>query len=248
MNHDFVFNDVKKYSESLSKLNLCYTYEGQDFSTTTRLHQIEELIITYSENKPSVGFFYNIKSHSNYYGLRFLLEGSELYHFGQNKLLLTASECMLFQPRHSSFYERKTTSIGINFLIPQKILAPKIIDFNQLGTKLICSSGFGKLIYSGVASLELELHLLTDAQKVFLASHLVDLIADWLNENQTKSKDLFLSVKEYIDQHIEDPLLQLQTMSIVFNKSSRTIQDLFKRENMTFSNYLLDQRLILASK
>lgn len=248
MSQDLIFDNIREYSDYLNLLNLHYSLDGYGYSTNTRLHLIDHLIVTYSENLPSTGLFYDTHGESIHYGLRFLISGFELYHMNQDKILLSQEECFLFQPKNAGFYERKTPSTGINFLIPKEILAPKITNFNHQGDKLTCKTGLGKIIFTEILHTEQELHHLSDYQKKLVLMNLIILIAEWLNETQSQAKELFLQLTEYIDQNLFETSLSLESVASAFSKSPRTIQKVFSQKKLTFSKYLLDKRLIVASQ
>ncbi|MBV7392423.1 helix-turn-helix transcriptional regulator [Enterococcus sp. ALS3] len=248
MSQDLVFDNVQEYSDYLNLLNLHYSLDGYGYSTNTRLHLIDHLIITYSENLPSTGLFYDTHGESIHYGLRFLFSGSELYHMNQDKILLSQEECFLFQPKNAGFYERKTPSTGINFLIPKEILAPKITNFNHHGDKLTCKTGLGKIIFTEILHAEQELHHLSDYQKKLVLMNLIVLIAEWLNETQSETKEFFLQLTDYINQNIFETSLSLESVASAFSKSPRTIQKAFSQKQLTFSKYLSNKRLIAASQ
>lgn len=246
MNESIFFENIDDYIDTLRKLNFNYSYKGFLKETKTRLHEIDDVIMTYSENSPSTGFFYH--TNYSYYNFRFLLSGTESYNIDGFNIILTPGDCLFGKPNQAVEYERNTESCAINVLIPKEWLI--LTNDNQAvyrKNKINCHSGIGKIIFKFTVLLEEELFDLDKFSRSSLIKQYLEMIIDWLNQEQSDFSALLLDVLNSIDSNISNPSYSLDILSQQVKKSPRTVQKTLKEYDLTFSTYLQDKRLLLST-
>ncbi|MGM0216580.1 helix-turn-helix transcriptional regulator [Enterococcus sp. AZ109] len=250
------FTDPQEYIQNLDQVNFAYSLVSSEKKAMhfSRIHVIDDLVFTFSDHEPSQGHFFNEETDKRYVGLRFLSSGTEQHHFSSKKLLLTQHECLFFDlSSGKGLYERLTRTQGINILLPYHLIAMRIPDTRHFCLKLNCQNGLGKMVKEYSFLIESQLIHLSIKDRNKVIENYLDLLCFWLiqpeNVKVNYSKEiLFAQVQDYIHHHLHDSHLNLTKVAEYFGLSQRTIQHLFSDEQMSFSKYVMNQRLTGAAK
>ncbi|MDR0921761.1 MAG: helix-turn-helix transcriptional regulator [Lactobacillales bacterium] len=249
------FTDPQEYIRNLD-------YEHFGYSVTSnqkvamhfsRIHLLDDIVITFSDSEPSIGSFFNEECATRYIGLRFLKSGRERHCFHSRHLDITGDECLFFDLTGKGVYERLTRTEGINVLLPFPVVSKKINDNHSFCVPLDCAKGLGRIVKDYTFSFESQLPFLTEEERDRAIENYLDLLCQWLLECQERSSEnrkelLFLHIEDYISRHLCDETLSLTNISDFFSVSSRTIQKIFNEQGMTFSKYVIEKRLLNSLK
>jgi len=146
-----------------------------------------------------------------------------------------------------------TQFLGIR--IPESLLASRITDL-EAGIKLMPGATATKLLAAYARSLLGRGAMVPEAQLLF-ASHVVDLAAHALDPTQDAlAAAEYLSlpavrlqvIKSDILSHVQDDALDVQALAARHQITPRYVHLLFEREGLTYSQFVLQQRLDRANR
>lgn len=244
------FTDPQEYIENLDHVNFSYSLSSDEQVAMhySRIHVINEMVITYSDHEASTGFFVNEHRNQKYIGLRFIRSGRERHSYNGQSILLNKEECLFFDLSGNGGYQRLSRVEGINLLLPYKMFSLKIPHMADFCFRLNCRHGLGKIIFDHTFLLEEQLSGLSEDELLVVLDNYFDLLCHWLiqYENQQLSQQnivQFAQIQEYITRHLSNETLNLSLIATHFKLSQRTIQKLFEEQGLSFSKYLTNERL-----
>lgn len=249
------FTNPQEYIESLDQVNFSYSLSSEEKIAMhySRIHVINDLIITFSDHEASAGFFTNEHRHQKYFGLRFIRSGRERHSYNGQNILLDKEECLFFDLSGKGGYRRLSRVEGINLLLPHDQMATKIPKMTDFCFSLDCRQGLGKVLFDYTFLFEEQLLGLSKDERVMVVDNYLDLLCQWLiqSENQPPNQQnalLFAQIQDYLSHHLSNATLNLSSVANHFKLSPRTIQKLFGEQGLTFSKYLVNERLRHAAQ
>lgn len=249
------FTDPQDYIENLDHVHFGYSVSSNEKVVMhySRIHVVNDLVLTFSDHEASTGFFVNEHRNQKYFGLRFIRSGRERHSFKDQRILLDSEECIFFDLSGKGVYQRLSRVEGINVLLPYKMLATRIPNMEGICYKLNCRQGLGKIVFDYTFLIEEQLSKLPEEERMMVIENYLDLLCLWLiqSENQQPNQQnllLFAQIQEFITHHLTNQNLNLSSVANHLNLSQRTIQKLFEEHGLTFSRYLTDERLRHASQ
>lgn len=249
------FTDPQAYIESLDQVKFSYSLSSEEKIAMhySRIHVINDLVMTFSDHEASTGYFTNEHRHQKYFGLRFIRSGRERHSYNGQSTLLDKEECLFFDLSGKGGYRRLSRVEGINLLLPHDVLASKIPKMTDFCFRLDCRQGLGKVVIEYTFLLEEELIGLSQDERVIVMDNYLDILCQWLiqSENQLPNQQntlLFAQIQDYLTHHLSNEELNLSSVANHFNLSPRTIQKLFCEQGLTFSKYLVNERLRHAAQ
>jgi two-component system, response regulator YesN len=93
-------------------------------------------------------------------------------------------------------------------------------------------------------------HVMNDKQvSDFLMSFFTSIMQELVESQQSHQKTLIMNVKKYIDDHLHDPQLRLESIASYVHLNQFHLSRIFKKsESVNVSDYITDHRIIRAEK
>jgi AraC-like DNA-binding protein len=174
------------------------------------------------------------------------------------EVALREGDAILISSSHVSIFDRHSHGSSLSFWIPRSILSSIVVDVEDSLMQLIPrESEELKLLTSYATPLFDEIALVTPEFRRTAVNHLHDLVALALgatrdaaglaNGRGLPAARLRLA-KAYIIENSNRRDLSVGTVAAHLGLTPRNLQRLFERENTTFSEFLLSQRLNRAHR
>lgn len=224
----------------------------KQFSAEVKMRHLGGVRILQCKSDPCSGFRSEKeigKSAEAYFGLLFILDGSELVKSLDQTAVLKKGTLLLWDSTQPVEFCLLEPLHKVTLLIPQHYIftrVPQVSPF--IGKPFNVDSGLGAITAAHVISLAYESSQIEKGQGDSLVDLTLELLATFLHaqtqEPLSKSRvDLLQDIKLYIDKHLEDPDLCPTSIAKHFNLSTRYLHLLFKDTNVTVSKSIQQKRL-----
>ncbi|WP_066194008.1 helix-turn-helix transcriptional regulator [Gracilibacillus timonensis] len=248
------FSKPQDYSVGLSQLNYCYTIrEKRDATITSEIHQLDEVLFTYSVIGASHGvFFRNARDKKAFIGLRLIKKGHEIHRFSHKEVTLQDYSLGIFDLNNSSHYERKKLTEGINLFIEKTPQTKALLPEYNSGKSIDASSGFARYLLDSFFTLQTQLEYCSKGENVLILHHLLSLLRDWIQQNNRiapnkQMESMVIAASSFIHTYFWDASLSLEETANRCYVSPRTLQKAFQALGLSFSSYVNDIRLTNAA-
>ena len=189
------------------------------------------------------------RSEDAYFGLLFILSGSELVKCRDKTAVLEKGTLLLWDSTQPVEFNLLDTLNKVTLFIPQDQLrhrVPRIEPF--VGKPLNVCSGIGAITASHVISLANESARIETGRGDSLVDLTLELVATCLQAQIPRPltrarKKLLTDIKIYIESSLEDPDLNPTTIAKHFNISTRYLHLLFEDMDISVSRWIQRKRL-----
>ena len=173
------------------------------------------------------------------------------------KEYLEPGSAFIFDTRNTFEISNDEYSDQLVVAIPRNSLSVANGFFNTLGHKLCNDHGLTKLLYGMLSESIFNYDSLNLDSKISLGQSVLQLLPNILDQGTVEDIELLgtsadittQAVKNYIEQHLDDPLLTIERIAEANNCSVRTIHRLFKHcEIGGVGHYIWDRRLRAAAR
>lgn len=255
-NQDYLqYFKAKDYSAGLSQFNYCYTIQGQEKESLdiSRIHQIDNMILTYSIVGVSQGIFRRKSDdYKEYLGLRFIKKGHEIHSNEQLTCTLTDYTLGIFDLSTVSHYRREKLTESINLFVEKNAQTQSLLANGKNVHIIDASWGAGKYLLDNIFSLEQEFTSCSANENRLLINHFLNLLCDWSAQNKNLSGNknydaIIVAATDFIRTYLWDTGLTLEGTAEHCRTSVRTLQKAFQSTDLSFSQYVNDLRLAVAA-
>lgn len=245
------FTRNEDYIRTLNGFHIQYTArtDGTEPLVESRFHTIGNTIITFSNVDRAYGSFHFQHYDTTFLGFRFLINGMETFTLKGEQFRLRHNDCHIFNPSDNFSYERCGKTEGITLFLPSYLLISRFPMIERMVSQTIpCEQGIGRLIQTHVTQFEKEIPHCDPDCCDFLLQHTLNLICGWTNRylknHETNAKRiLFSDMLSFIDDNLQNDQLGLPMIARHFQISTRYVQLLFSKNNMSVSQWIQNKRL-----
>ncbi|MEO1771503.1 helix-turn-helix transcriptional regulator [Candidatus Enterococcus ferrettii] len=246
------FLKAQDYSKGLAHLNFRYTIKSPaaDSLTVSRIHQLDDAILTYSVVDCSKGIFSRIPdTPQEYLALRFIRHGYEVHTDDNKKNILKDYSIGIFDLNTISIYDRQRPTEGINLFIEKNGYTQNLLNPITTSVVLDCSNGLARFLLESMFIFEQQFNHISMEENRLILHHFLTLLRDWLGQKKSYSTEELLlnQAADYIRSYLWDATLSLERTAQACQTSTRTLQKGFQTAGLSFSGYVKDARLALAA-
>lgn len=246
------FSKAQDYTDGLAHLNFRYTIKSQQTNSlmTSRIHQLDNTILTYSIVDRSQGIFTRIPdTSSDYLGLRFVRTGYEIHASQENRSILKDYTIGIFDLNSTSNYDRLQPTESINLFIEKNGHNRNLLAPATNSRVLDASEGIGRFLLESIFIFEEQFQHASIEENKLVLHHLISLMTKWLTQvdPQSAEEQLLNIATDYIRSYLWDTTLTVERTAQYCQTSVRTLQKVFQSANLSFSHYVKDARLSLAA-
>ncbi|HEV2572827.1 MAG TPA: helix-turn-helix domain-containing protein [Beijerinckiaceae bacterium] len=163
-------------------------------------------------------------------------------------------ECLFFDSTRPFDLNFPTAMSLTSFIVPRAMILARAADAVDAVALPLSRSGAGALFTAFARTLAATADRLSPAEAAQASEIFVDLLAlalgatrgEGLRESVRQAR--FQNVCQHIRARLSDPALSLNEVAQAAGLAPRTLQTLFRGEGTTFSDYALEQRLLLADR
>lgn len=184
-----------------------------------------------------------------YYGLLLMLMGNESVECRGNYSLLNPGNFLLWDTTIPTSFRLYSKVEKITLFVPQNRMRNALphVD-NLVGKTINWQSGLGAVTSSLISALSLQAGYIHSRQEYTAAETTLELIAACLWSERPQlggitGAGLLAGIKDYIEDNLDDPDLNPQSLAQHFGISVRYLHFLFKGEKYPVSHWILERRL-----
>lgn len=163
-------------------------------------------------------------------------------------------DCLFFDSTRPFDLSFPTAMSLTSFIVPRALLLARAADAADAVVLPLSQNGAGALFNGFAKTLATTADRLTSAEAVQASEIFIDLLA--LALGAVRAREAGGSVRQArfqqaclrIRAQLTDPALTLTQAASITGLAPRTLQTLFREHGTTFSDYILEQRLLLAER
>ena len=222
------------------------------FSADMSVGRLQDLQVVQCVTQPCSGFRGSLEIGANnaaYYGLLLLYKGQEEVKTRSRDALLGPGDILLWDSTEPVRFRIHSPIHKVTVFVPQSRMHDVLPQARQLvGKNLDWRRGLGAVTASHIAALVSQAPYIEEHQTRPTAETTLDLIATSLGSQyaeagETARAEMIITIKKYIESHLDDPDLEPQTLAVQFGISLRYLHMLFARFGTTVSRCIMDRRL-----
>lgn len=222
------------------------------FSAEIQLNKLRDLQVVRCVCQPCSGFRGKREisaDGSAYYGLLLLHEGKEEVTIGSKRALLEPGSILLWDSTEPIHFKLHSHVYKTTVLVPQCRMEDALPQTRSLVGKTIdWRSGLGAVTSAHITTLGTQAAHIHPLQAHPTAETTLALIATSLGSQETLAGDATRAkftkkIKSHIEQNLDDPDLDPETLAHRFGISIRYLHQLFAGEGRSVSRFIMDRRL-----
>ncbi len=231
---------------------LCDGRMAAGFSADMLMGRLQDLLVVQCVSQPCSGFRSSREigaDNAAYYGLLLIYKGQEEVKTGSRDALLGPGDTLLWDSTEPVCFRIHSPLHKVTVFIPHSRMHDVLPQARHLvGKNLDWRRGLGAVTASHIAALASQAPYIEEHQTRPTVETTLDLIATSLGSQyseagETARAEKIITIKKYIESHLDDPDLEPQTLAVRFGISLRYLHLLFARFGTTVSRWILDRRL-----
>jgi AraC family transcriptional regulator, positive regulator of tynA and feaB len=189
------------------------------------------------------------RSSDGYFGVLIIRRGDEVVRCGDTEAILHAGDLVVWDSTQPMEFRFRSPLNKVTLLLPQHYLRTRIPGIEAyIGNVIDARAGLGAITAAHISMLARHATEIGDANSPPIVDATLELLAACLQARDARPltparKALLATVKNYIERHLDDPLLSPQTIAAACGISLRYLHLLFADEEISVSRWIISRRL-----